>query len=146
METIGCHILTELSSCNPETLGNVKKVRELMMQAALEANAEIRETAFHQFSPCGVSGVVVIAESHLSIHTWPEYGYAAIDIYTCGQTTSPLKACQYLAEKFSAGKIFMTKMERGILDKRGNFMHRPGEIIEQKEVYKHAENKELAMV
>ena len=56
----------------------------------------------------GVSGVVVISESHLSIHTWPELGYAAIDIYTCGSNTKPFKACYFLAQKFKVKKIKAT--------------------------------------
>jgi S-adenosylmethionine decarboxylase proenzyme len=84
VEARGTHIICELSGCSPDLLSDVDGVRTVMERAALEANAEILKVAFHRFQPQGVSGVVVIAESHLSIHTWPESGYAAVDFYTCG--------------------------------------------------------------
>ena len=66
-----------------------------MVNAALEAGAEVRELVFHKFSPQGVSGVVVISESHLAIHTWPELGYAAVDVFTCGEKVNPWDACNF---------------------------------------------------
>jgi len=61
-----------------------------------------------------VSGVVVIAESHISIHTWPEYGYAAVDIYTCGESTDPWRACEIVAEELKAQSVYVTQINRGI--------------------------------
>jgi len=90
-------------------------VQEIMINAALEAGAEIREYVFHKFSPQGVSGVVVISESHLAIHTWPELGYAAVDIFTCGQRVNPWDACDYLAERFQATTVNAREIQRGIL-------------------------------
>src|SRR5690606_10723787 len=69
---------------------------------------------FHQFSPQGVSGVVVISESHLAIHTWPELGYAAIDVFTCGERVDPWDACNYLIANFKAESTKTTEIERGI--------------------------------
>lgn len=86
-----------------------------MVQAALEAGAEVREVAFHQFSPQGVSGVVVISESHLAIHTWPEIGYAAIDVFTCGDRVDPWQACHFLTREFQAKNSTMTEVKRGVL-------------------------------
>ena len=114
MKALGRHIIAELSQCNPEILSDLERVQSAMVQAALVARAEIRELAFHRFSPAGVSGVVVIAESHLAIHTWPELGYAAIDVYTCGDTTEPWRACRYLAEQLGCKAMNTTVMERGI--------------------------------
>ena len=84
-----------------------------MVNAALEAGAEIRELAFHKFSPQGVSGVVVISESHLAIHTWPELGYAAVDVFTCGDKVNPWDACNYLAEMFQADEVNASEIKRG---------------------------------
>lgn len=123
MKALGRHIIAELSDCNPRILSNLEMVKELMVNGAKEANAEVREVAFHKFNPHGVSGVVVIAESHLSIHTWPEYNYAAIDIYTCGDTTDPWRACSYLALQFQAGNVATTVVERGIETPHGWFSH-----------------------
>ncbi len=118
--TLGKHIIVELSGCSEEEINDILKVEDLMNQAAKKANANIIKSVFHKFSPMGVSGVVVISESHLSIHTWPELGYAAIDIYTCGSTTKPFKACYFLAEKFKAKKIKATYIIRGIEKKSKN--------------------------
>lgn len=87
-----------------------------MVSAALGAGAEIREVAFHKFSPHGVSGVVVISESHLAIHTWPELGYAAVDIFTCGETVDPWDAYRLLVELFGPERVTATEIRRGMFE------------------------------
>jgi len=84
LHALGTHLLVELRDCNPEILKDLNKVKNAMVAAAMEAKATIVDISFHEFNPFGISGMVVIAESHLSIHTWPEYSYAAVDIFTCG--------------------------------------------------------------
>jgi S-adenosylmethionine decarboxylase len=147
MNALGNHILAEISSCNSDTLSNLNKVREIMTQAAIYANAEIRESVFHKFYPHGVSGVVVIAESHLAIHTWPELGYAAIDIYTCGDHTKPWVACEFIANAFESNCIKTTEVERGIADNNGIYSHKViSKKVTSNGVKANAQNKELAMV
>jgi len=123
MKALGCHIILELSQCNSEVLRSLSKVKGHMVEAARRAKAQVRKVAFHKFSPQGISGVVVIAESHLSIHTWPEFGYAAVDIYTCGPTTDPQKACDYLAEALEAKQVARSVVERGIESPVGSYSH-----------------------
>ena len=123
MKALGTHIIIELSECNADILRSVDRVASILVAAAKEANAEILQTAFHHFAPDGVSGVVVIAESHLSIHTWPEFGYAAMDIYTCGDRTEPWKACRYAAAEFQAKQMLTTEVRRGVADDAGIFSH-----------------------
>lgn len=123
MKPLGRHIIVELSQCNPNVLGSLSKVQEYIVEAAKRANAHIREVALHKFSPEGVSGVVILAESHLSIHTWPNIGYAAVDIYTCGETADPSKACEFLAEAFEAGQVAQSVLERGIETPEGWYSH-----------------------
>jgi S-adenosylmethionine decarboxylase len=113
LRALGRHVLAEFHGCSFEMLNDIKKVEKNMVNAALEAGAEIREFVFHKFSPQGVSGVVVISESHLAIHTWPELGYAAVDVFTCGDTVDPWDACNYLAEKFQAEHMDAQEIERG---------------------------------
>lgn len=113
MKALGRHVLAEIYGCDFDILNDIKKVEEIMVNAALEAGAEVREYVFHKFSPQGVSGVVVISESHLAIHTWPELGYAAVDVFTCGERVNPWDACKYLTEKFKAKQVEATEMERG---------------------------------
>ncbi len=124
MNSLGIHVIAELSDCRRDLLGDLGRVRGAMIRAAEEAGAEVREVAFHRFSPQGISGVVVIAESHLSIHTWPELGYAAIDVYTCGDHTDPQRACDYLASFFESGHVKTTAVERGFPGAHGAYSHR----------------------
>ncbi len=116
MSALGRHILAEFYGCPMETLTDLEQIKQAMVTAALEAGAEVKETVFHQFSPQGVSGVVVISESHLAIHTWPEFGYAAVDVFTCGQTVDPWVSCNYLKQSFSAQNMSAREIERGIFD------------------------------
>jgi S-adenosylmethionine decarboxylase len=105
----------ELKDCNPEILKSIEKVRRAMVSAAGEAGATIVDISFHEFNPFGVSGVIVIAESHLTIHTWPEYGYAAVDIFTCGDVIKPEIAASYLVKHFECKSPSIVEMKRGIL-------------------------------
>jgi S-adenosylmethionine decarboxylase len=123
MKALGTHIVCELSGCDARALTDIERVKDIMVMAAREANATVMETAFHRFQPQGVSGVVVIAESHLSIHTWPETRYAAMDFYTCGDHTDPWKACEFAAKKLRASSMRTTEVKRGIEAGKGQFTH-----------------------
>ena len=112
METLGRHLLVEYYGCSFEALNDLQHIEQAMQGAALAADATIVTSAFHRFSPQGVSGVVVIQESHLSIHTWPEAGYAAVDFYTCGDG-KPHKAHQHLMEQLRASHAEFLEVERG---------------------------------
>ena len=78
---LGQHVLAEFFECDPNILNSIDKVEKYMIDSALECGATIVQKCFHMFSPYGVSGVVIISESHLAIHTWPELGYAAVDLF-----------------------------------------------------------------
>ncbi len=123
METRGTHIVCELSGCRQELLTDVDSVRQIMENAARESNAQILKVVFHRFQPQGVSGVVVLAESHISIHTWPEAGYAAVDFYTCGDHTDPWLACEYAAKNLGATSYLTTEVKRGIASTNGQYTH-----------------------
>lgn len=106
--------MAELWECNKERIDNPKKIEQAMLNAAKESGAEIIGSMFHEFEPQGVSGVVVISESHLTIHTWPEQAYAAVDIFTCGEHTDPWKALEYLARVFEAEETHSMEISRGM--------------------------------
>jgi len=116
MSALGRHVLAEFYGCPEKVLCDLEEIKQHMVNAALEAGAEVKETIFHQFSPQGVSGVVVISESHLAIHSWPEYGYAAVDVFTCGQSVDPWVSCNYLKSAFSAQNMSAREIKRGIFD------------------------------
>jgi len=114
-ESLGRHVLAEYYGIDATLLDDVYQIERLMLEAAQEADATIVQVGFHHFSPIGVSGVVVIQESHLTIHTWPEYGYAAVDIFTCGDTVDPRIAYDYLKEKLGAKESEVKEVPRGTL-------------------------------
>ena len=115
-KSLGRHVLAEIYDCSYDLLNDVGKVEKIMVSAALEAGAEIREVVFHKFSPQGVSGVIVISESHLAVHTWPELGYAAVDVFTCGESVNPWDACNYLTKHFKAGYMTASEIKRGLFN------------------------------
>jgi len=107
--------LVELRDCNPEILKDLTRVKNALVSAAKEAKATIVDISFHEFNPFGISGMVVIAESHLSIHTWPEYAYAAVDIFTCGDVIKPEVAASFLIGEFESKSPSVVELKRGIL-------------------------------
>ena len=112
-QALGRHLIAELYSCPPEALNGVVSIEEAMVQSAEKAGATVINSTFHHFAPMGVSGVVVIQESHLAIHTWPEYGFAALDLFTCGDTVSPWVALETLRELLGAKHVSAIEMRRG---------------------------------
>ncbi len=115
-EVLGRHLLVEFYNCSEAMLDDTAGIESHMNEAARVCGATIVQSVFHRFSPWGVSGVVVISESHLAIHTWPEYGYASVDLFTCGDTVDPMVACEYLQKAFGAGHIELQALKRGNLD------------------------------
>jgi S-adenosylmethionine decarboxylase len=114
LNALGRHLLLELFDCDLDAINNVETVKGALIEAAKRAQATIVDVVFHEFNPFGVSGVVVIAESHLSIHTWPEYRYAAVDIFSCGDVLQPEVAANYLVEHFGAERTSVVEMQRGM--------------------------------
>lgn len=114
MEFLGKHILAEFFDCNPHKLEDIEFIKTIMIEAANAANATIIGESFHPFQPCGISGIIIIKESHLSIHTWPEYGYAAVDLFTCGKDVNPWAAFDVLNEKLEARNKVLLELKRGV--------------------------------
>lgn len=115
LNQLGKHLLVEYYDCDVETLKNTLLIEKYMIEAAEAAKATIVKSVFHTFNPWGVSGVIVIEESHLTIHTWPEYKYAAVDLFTCGDMLYPLAAFTLLKMKLKAERFDLKKMLRGSL-------------------------------
>jgi S-adenosylmethionine decarboxylase len=114
MDTYSRHCILEVWKCNTDLLNDLQYIEQIMVDAALRAGAEVREVAFHQFAPQGVSGVVIISESHLAIHTFPEHGYASIDVFTCGKRINPKTAATIIADKLEAAMTYEMNIERGL--------------------------------
>ncbi len=115
--SLGTHLLVELYGCEPRTLERVAYVENALVQAAHYSNAHIVSHFFHEFEPYGVSGVVVIEESHYTIHTWPEKRYAAIDLFFCSETVDAERALQVLGEVFKPEHVDVMLIRRGVHDR-----------------------------
>lgn len=108
----GTHVLLDLHGCPSERLEHPEESERILLAAAAAMGATVISYDFHAFSPHGVSGVVVIAESHLTVHTWPEHGYAAVDVFSCGVVDLEAGVRQ-LAEGYGAGRIARREFSRG---------------------------------
>jgi S-adenosylmethionine decarboxylase proenzyme len=131
MKALGRQIVVEYYGCNPVVLNDVAAIQRAMHEAAEASRATVVETAFHVFNPHGVSGVVVIAESHLTIHTWPEYGYAAVDLFTCGDEVNPDVAFEHLRSALGADSWSAFEMKRGLLKPAGDrpVRYKPQDVL-----------------
>lgn len=128
MKGLGTHLLVELYDCDRGIVNDVAAVEAIMLRAAEVAKATIVGHSFHKFAPHGVSGVVVIGESHLAIHTWPEYGYCAFDLFTCGEALDKDAAIRVVREGVKAERQLVVEMKRGMLDLPDEQVrHKPGE-------------------
>jgi S-adenosylmethionine decarboxylase proenzyme len=123
MQALGRQILIELYQCDPEVLNSEERIRDILVEATRRSGATIVSHTFHTFSPHGVSGVVVIAESHVAIHTWPEYGYAAVDVFTCGERIDPWTIAEYLQQELHARSSSCMELKRGLF--REPVSHKP---------------------
>ena len=111
-DAVGKHCILELYDCDPSRLDDEAFVRDTITTAAKRAGATLLNLITHRFQPQGVTGLALLAESHISIHTWPESGYAAVDVFTCGDHTMPERACQVLWEELGAGSHKLTSFRR----------------------------------
>jgi len=126
VQALGRHMLLELFDCDPEAINSLDVVKSSMVEAAKRAQATIVDVVFHEFNPFGISGVVVIAESHLAIHTWPEYRYAAVDVFSCGDALRPQVAADYLVEQLGAARASVVELQRGVfLNAPRPLLHKP---------------------
>ncbi len=112
--TKGMHVIMELYGCPSEAIATVSSVKELVDTIIKESGVNRISEFYHQFRPHGVTGIVLLAESHISVHTWPEKGYVALDIYTCGSATKALKAAEVAVEVFRPKKVVRKDMMRGL--------------------------------
>jgi len=111
--SLGSHLLIELLGCNEDSLKLESTVGSAMEEAARKSDATVVAQSFHEFKPYGVSGAVIIQESHYTIHTWPEHGYAAVDLFYCGGTVAVHKAVEVLQERFQPKRIKFLVVRRG---------------------------------
>ena len=114
MPTIGSHFILEMYDCPAEVIDDLERVREAVRDAATAARSTLLHLSAHCFEPQGVTALGLLAESHISVHTWPELGYAAADVFTCGDEARPEAACESLARALGAKRQHLQKIERGV--------------------------------
>ena len=113
-EPTGWHYLLELYECSPARIDELDFVLNCLHQAAGLAKATVIDSIHHQFRPTGITAVALLKESHLSIHCWPEAGYAAVDLFSCGKDGEPQKACEFLIEEFGCSRHQLQVIKRGL--------------------------------
>jgi spermidine synthase len=139
---LGRHLLIEYRACDEKRLNKVVEMEKCMRKAAEVMQATIIHSSFHHFSPYGVSGVVVIQESHLTIHTWPEYQYAAVDFFTCGPLAQPENAVAFLKKELQAENFEVREIPRGILNEIGQ-IHKNLDELRQQIAPFHSGNRQV---
>lgn len=121
-DTFGQHVIAEFTGCNSTLLDNIEFMSKTFRKAIDIAGATLLHEVTHKFDPQGISLVFVLSESHLSIHTWPETGYAAVDMYTCG-ASNPSLAIEYIQRELKAESFYSTLLKRGIPDSEQRYYH-----------------------
>jgi S-adenosylmethionine decarboxylase len=112
--TLGRHCILEVYDSNPDHLNNEDFIKEAIKKAVIRSGATLLQLISHKFEPQGVTALALLSESHISIHTWPELNYAAIDVFTCGQHTNPDAACELLKQELKAGRSIVKIFSRAI--------------------------------
>ena len=120
MKSLGTQILLDLENCNSDLLDDIDFIKDILKKAATLAGATIIGETFHKFQPVGVTGVVSIAESHICIHTWPEYSYSSVDIFSCGDDFNLEIASQIIEEGLESSDSFSRVLERGLNQNQSN--------------------------
>ena len=114
---LGFQTTIDFYGCNATKINSVKFMEEILVIAAKKMHLTVVKTTIHAFSPIGVTGVIVIQESHLAIHTWPEYNYVALDFFTCNKAYDLQDGIAWLKEQFQAGKMEVSSVKRGDIQK-----------------------------
>ena len=116
MQTLGFHTLIELHGCDAKKINDTALVEKTLLEAAEIASLSVVNTTIHHFNPIGVSGVIVIKESHIAIHTWPEYKYVALDFFTCNESYELTEALAYIKTMFEAEIMELKEVKRGTIN------------------------------
>jgi S-adenosylmethionine decarboxylase len=128
-DAVGKHCILELYDCDCARLDDEAFLRDTITTAAKRAGATLLNLITHRFDPQGVTGLALLAESHISIHTWPESGYAAVDVFTCGDHTMPERACQVLCTELAAGRHKLTSFRRETPEALGEADREPAAVL-----------------
>ena len=131
MKSLGQQLIVELYGCDRTLLDDPSRLERILTEAISRSGGTIIRPCFHQFSPHGVTGVVVIAESHVSIHTWPEFGYCALDVFTCGTQVKTDQIFEFVRSELQAQETSVMEVKRGtlVLPPHEELRHKPIEAF-----------------
>jgi S-adenosylmethionine decarboxylase len=115
LQRIGRHLILELWGCDADAINSIETIERAIKETIEACGATLLDLRVYPFTPQGVTGVAILSESHLMIHTWPEHGYAAVDVFTCGYHTDPNKAVPVLRRHFAPERVQVMEMNRGIV-------------------------------
>ncbi len=142
MQSLGSHLIVELYECDPVAINDCQFVQQTLDEAVDLSGAKRVQSLIHEFNPHGVSGVIVIEESHFTVHTWPEYGYCALDIFTCGHLINNYSALQHILKQFKAKNYSVSEIKRGLLNLPVKLLHKPQSAKEKQSLINLKNNKE----
>ena len=114
---LGRHLIAEFHGCPPKVIDDAEFLERVLVESVVKAGGNVVGKLFHKFKPQGVTGIIAISESHVSIHTWPENGYVALDAFTCGSEMDPWVVYRELKEKIKPEKVKVIELKRGELEK-----------------------------
>lgn len=110
---VGTHTVVDLINYNTEHIEDIEYVKDVLISSAQEVGLHVVDSLFYKFEPIGISGVLILSESHITIHTWPEYKFVALDAFTCSKNIKPENFCKLLAQKIGASIVNIKNLERG---------------------------------
>lgn len=113
LTSVGVHLIAEFWGCKNDK--SSKEFEKILLDAAKAAKSTALKTYVHEFSPQGMTGVVVLSESHISFHSWPELKYLALDIFTCGKKSRPYKALEFIKKEIKPEQVHVMEIKRGVI-------------------------------
>jgi len=117
VENLGTHLILDYYGCSFEDLNDVDKLTGILEESVTKSGATLIKTVLHKFEPQGISGVLILAESHIAVHTWPEHGYAAFEIFMCGDVAEPGEAHRYIADMLQPRSVDVKIVVRGVMER-----------------------------
>lgn len=110
---LGKHCVVDISKCKIKKLDDINFIKKILIESASESKLHVVDEKFYKFNPIGISGVLILAESHITIHTWPKYKFVAIDAFTCGSNMNPYEVCEKISKKLCGTITYKKEFDRG---------------------------------
>lgn len=113
---LGKHALIDIYNVDHECIDDIEKMKKIIKMCCIKSSLHIVDSKFFKFEPIGLSGVVFLSESHVAVHSWPEYNFISVDVFTCGCNTNPEEVCKLIAKTLNSNNYKIRLFDRGVLD------------------------------